>query len=508
MSCARAKLPDRLVSRVRQLSIRSRLTLRYVAVLGFALLVYGGLVNVLLMWSVWSVIDRDLASETQALRLTLSLSPGLPLAEQQVALPDIGLTASPDALAQLIGPDGQVLASSANAGALPLPNDKRALDQALAGHTTYATLERRGLWLRVYLLPLVEEGRVVGVLWMARSLETLAVALDRLQAILVGVGLLTLLLAGAWGWRLACGALRPVDEMTRATRGIGHAQDFDRRVAYSGPRDELGQLAATFNKMLARLQEAHRHTEHALATQRRFVADASHELRTPLTSLRGNVGILRREFARVPAAPVEAVTILVDVEDALARLSRLVDGLLTLARADAGQHIARAPVDLDEVVSSAFRQAQALPSRATPRLECQEGVEVSGSADHLTQLLLILLENAIAYTPPGGQVILSLGREGDDAVLGVSDTGIGIDPGDLPHIFDRFYRGRAVRRARGDGSGLGLAIARWIVDEHGGRIAVSSEVGRGSRFTVRLPATPGPGSGQGTPRETRAIPSS
>jgi signal transduction histidine kinase len=347
----------------------------------------------------------------------------------------------------------------------------------------------------------MEDGRVIGLLWVARSLETLGVALDRLQAILIGVGLLALLSAGAWGWRLARSSLRPVDEMTRAASDIGHTQDFSRRVAYTGPPDEMGRLAATFNEMLASLEAAHQRTESALAAQRRFVADASHELRTPLTSLRGNAGILRHVLSQLPAGPADTAGILADMDDELARLSRLVDGLLTLARADAGQHITKAPVDLSEIVMSVFRQAQGWPSRIMLHLESQERVVVSGNADHLTQLLLILLDNAIAYTPPGGQVTLSLKREGDDAMLDVTDTGIGIDPGDLPHIFDRFYRGRAARVAKGDGSGLGLAIARWIVDEHGGQIAVRSEVGKGSSFTIKLPAVSPQQSGQPTPLE-------
>jgi signal transduction histidine kinase len=126
-------------------------------------------------------------------------------------------------------------------------------------------------------------------------------------------------------------------------------------------------------------------------------------------------------------------------------------------------------------------------SRIAFRLECQDELTICGSADHMTQLLRILLDNAIAYTPAGGQVSVSLNRERDDAVLCVSDTGIGIDSDDLPHIFDRFYRGRAARRLRGDGVGLGLAIAAWIVSEHDGQIAVSSELGQGSCFSVRLP---------------------
>lgn len=486
MSSVRSNLSGQLLARVRRMSIRSRLALQYAAVLSLTLLVYGILVNVLLTWSVWDMIDRALIAEAQELERTLHLRSDIPLTAQSLSLSDANL--SSDTLVQIIDPEGRVAARTINLPDQSTLVGERVLRQALAGNATYVTLERRGLWLRVYLMPLKSDGHIVGLLWMARSLETLGVTLDRLQALLLGIGLVALLASAGWSRILTHSALRMVDHLTRTAHRIAQTQDASQRVAYTGPPDEIGRLATTFNEMLTSLVSAHRRTENVLIAQRRFVADASHELRTPLTSLRGNAGVLRRTLADLPNLPADARDILNDMDDELTRLSRLVDGLLTLARADAGQRIVKSPVELGEIVQSVFRQTQNWTSQVALDLEIKDPVKVSGSTDHLTQLLLILLDNAIAYTPSGGKVTVSLRRENGDAVLSVADTGIGIDPDDVSHIFDRFYRGRAARVVRGEGAGLGLAIARWIVNEHGGQITVKSEVGKGSRFAVRFPA--------------------
>lgn len=488
MCYVKSKLIEPLLSRWRRSSIRTRLTVRYVAILGVTLLIYAVLVNVLLVWNTQSLIDRELTYEAQKVHQLADAPLGAALHRQSTVVSDLSQTLSPDVLVQVMAPDGQILARSASVGPSLFPIDSQMLAQTLDGQSHFVTFERKGIWLRAHLSPLTSSDQVIGLLWVARSLETLGAALDWLQIILAGAAVLALLVAGVWGRQLALSAFRPVDDMTLTAQSIGQTQDFGRRVMYTGSPDELGRLADTFNSMLSSLQAAYERTENALAAQRRFVADASHELRTPLTSLRGNVGVLRHLLAQQPVAPEESIDILSDMEHELARLSRLVDGLLILARADAGQHIFKTPVDLNETVQSVFRQYQSHAARQTLLLECQDELMVTGSADHLIQLIRILLDNAIAYTPAGGQVNLVLRRKDDKAELSVSDTGIGIDADDLPNIFARFYRGRAARGLRSDGAGLGLAIATWIVAEHSGEISASSELGKGSSFTIRLPA--------------------
>ena len=236
--------------------------------------------------------------------------------------------------------------------------------------------------------------------------------------------------------------------------------------------------------MLERLAAARRSLEDAYNSQLRFVADVSHELRTPLTTIRGNLELLQRLDT---GSDPEQKEILEDAASESGRMVRLVHNLLVLARAEAGRHIEKGPVQLGEVVQAEARQAPLLGEAGfqTEHLELLEQAVVIGSEDYLKQLLLILLDNAFKFTPPDGLVTMTGLHQDGWWGIEVADTGPGIAPQDMEHIFDRFYQGG---NQPSGGSGLGLAIARWIATEHGGRIEVASEVGQGSRFTCWLPA--------------------
>ncbi|HVA24660.1 MAG TPA: HAMP domain-containing sensor histidine kinase, partial [Chloroflexota bacterium] len=213
-----------------------------------------------------------------------------------------------------------------------------------------------------------------------------------------------------------------------------------------------------------------------------FVADASHELRTPLTTIRGNIGLL----ARAPSVSTQdRREALEDMSSEAERMSRLVSNLLVLARADAGLHIAKQPVHVEDIMQEVYRQSRVLSNGVALRLDDPQSAEVEGSPDYLKQLLVILMENAIKNTPSGGEVRLADLIENGFVRLTVSDTGKGIPPDALPHIFERFYQ--ADKSRTGGGTGLGLAIAKWIAEEHGGRIEAQSRLGAGSTFTVWLP---------------------
>ncbi|HWP29602.1 MAG TPA: ATP-binding protein, partial [Chloroflexota bacterium] len=206
------------------------------------------------------------------------------------------------------------------------------------------------------------------------------------------------------------------------------------------------------------------------------------ELRTPLTTIRGNVELLRRTRDLPPEEVEEALT---DIASETQRMTRLVTELLQLARADAGLELPREPVRLDEVLRSVHRQTQLHKPEVEVQLAVDGPAEVLGSTDALQQLFLILVDNALKYTPAGGRVTLRLELQDGQYAARVADTGIGIDPEDLPHVFERFYRSTKVRQE--GGTGLGLAIAKWIAEGHGGRITVVSTPGQGSTFTVWLP---------------------
>jgi signal transduction histidine kinase len=208
-------------------------------------------------------------------------------------------------------------------------------------------------------------------------------------------------------------------------------------------------------------------------------------LRSPLTAIRGNLDLLRR--GALDDAEARAET-LAAIESESVRMQRLVQDLLLLAQADAGVPIEKRVVELDTVLLDVFRQARLNAGNVKVSLGNEDQVQVIGDADRLKQLFLNLMDNASKYTPSGGTVTLSFAREGDWVRVAITDTGIGIPAQDLPRIFDRFYRvDKARAREKGD-TGLGLAICKWIVDAHGGRIGVQSEVGKGSTFTVWLPA--------------------
>jgi two-component system, OmpR family, sensor kinase len=285
-------------------------------------------------------------------------------------------------------------------------------------------------------------------------------------------------LAGwAMGWLVAGRALRPVAVLAAGARRIAEAGDFSQRLPEPMSRDELSELAQVFNAMLRSLDEA-------IGVQQRFIADASHELRAPLAIIRGNLEILR-DATRLP--PSEQRNALLEAHDEAERLSRLVVDLLTLARADAGVPPNREVLELHGLLMKVCGDARKLSRGQRLELGLVSPATVRGDRDLITQLLLIILDNAIRYTPASGRVTASLACEGGSAVIRVADTGVGIAHEDLPHVFDRFFRADPARSRDPRGTGLGLAIARWIVRQHSGEIHVASEVEVGTTVSIRLP---------------------
>jgi two-component system, OmpR family, sensor kinase len=253
-------------------------------------------------------------------------------------------------------------------------------------------------------------------------------------------------------------------------------------VDYRGPPDEVGQLATTFNGMLDELQAAYRQTEQTLQAQRRLVADASHELRTPLTTIRGNLGLLKRQ---PPIAAEDKEAVLGDMVDETDRLIRLTNDLLVLARSDSGRPLRHEPVPIAPLVEDVCRQAKLLGAARTIACEDVPEVDVVGDQDAIKQVLLILLDNALKFAPEGGTITIGASSTDRVAAIRIQDTGPGIAPEALPHIFERFYRSDESRT--GSGAGLGLAIAKELVEAQHGQIMVESEIGSGSTFTVTLP---------------------
>jgi signal transduction histidine kinase len=429
----------------------------------------------------YAVLNQSMTTETDAflrskardLGASIQISGG-PII-YYFRLPDLDRFVESDVYAQILSPQGDVLDESASMGSFGFPMDPTAISRGANGTVSLETVTIRGVRIRVYTAPLQLPNGQIRVLEVGRTFDNIEATLTRLQrALLIGdLGLIVL--AAGVGWWMAGSSLRPIVRTTKAVQAIGESQRLDQRIEYRGPTDEIGELIHTFNRMLDRL-------EASIEAQRRFVADASHELRTPLTTLRLNVELLRKDPA---AESPERREVLDDVASEIERLSRLVFGLLDLARADAGLHLVKQPVRADELI----RDVGLLVRPTADGVVVSNGdlvpTTLNGSPDYLKQMLLTLVDNAIKYTPSGGSVRLDLEQDDRWVKLLVRDTGRGIDPEDLPHIFERFYRAKAVRHLRG--TGLGLAVAQWIAHEHGGYIEVQSVPGQGSTFTAWLP---------------------
>jgi heavy metal sensor kinase len=298
-------------------------------------------------------------------------------------------------------------------------------------------------------------------------------------ALVFPFSLLVAWLLGSW---IARRALQPIAQIITEVEEISDGRSLHRRLPQPMVRDEFGRLAETLNEMMGRL-------ERSFVALRRFTADASHELKTPLTVLRAGV----ERAVTTPNVPQETLVVLEETLQEVNRMTELVDALLTLARADEGRApLARETLDLRGLVHEVEETGELLAEPGEVRIEVAvpaEPVMLAVDRTRIRQLILNLLTNAVKYTPAGGLVRISLAQETQRVTLAVSDTGIGIAPGDLPHIFDRFYRADIARTRTGDraGAGLGLAICRWIAEAHGGTIDVQSRPGRGTTFTVTMP---------------------
>jgi two-component system, OmpR family, sensor kinase len=330
---------------------------------------------------------------------------------------------------------------------------------------------------RFYVLPIHQGGTTIGYIEALTPLGHLDTSIQTVRILLPALGLTSLVVALVASWAISGRALRPIARMTQTAQTIALSHDLSSRIESPPHLDELGQLAKTFNEMLESIETAY----HA---QQRFVSDASHELRAPLTAIQGNLELLRRQSMMSEAEREEALT---EVERESTRLTRLVADLLVLARADAGVSLKRCPVDFDAIVLEAFREARHLSQGQALTLEPFEPVRVEGNEDRLKQLILILLDNALKYTPTNGQVTLGLHRRDTDVEIVVHDTGVGIAPEDLPLVFERFYRADPARSRDPGGTGLGLPIARWIVEQHDGDIKLESQPGQGTTAILHLP---------------------
>lgn len=354
---------------------------------------------------------------------------------------------------------------------------------ASSAQLEYATLADNTP-IRLYTVPFVIEGKGAGVLQIAESYKHIQEVQHLLIFLLVLGVPFTLLAASAGGWFLASHALNPIDRITSAAQEIS-ASDLHRRLNLKLPNDEVGRLAATFDDMLARLEDA-------FERQKRFIADASHEMRTPLTILKGDVEVALNR----PRSAGEYRQTLEMVNQTTDRLTALVEELFLLARTDNNQY----PLELEQFNLSdlltkevANLMPRAIKKKVALNLDAPDKLPIEADPAKLSRLFLNLIDNAIKYSNAGDAVSVTADIKNGQVCVGIADNGPGIPPDHLAHLFERFYRADKARSRResdassSSGAGLGLSIAQWLAEAHNGHIEVASKVNEGTTFFVWLP---------------------
>jgi heavy metal sensor kinase len=463
-------------------TVRARLTLWYVSLLAAVLVAVIALIYILLARALYVRIDDSLHAVVQIAATSLANDLNEGQSVESAAASTAAELASRQYMLVIYDGAGQLLADEGREDDIVIPLS--SVQSLPGGEVSLITIvetddldDRHRLALHRVVLP---PSRTEYVIVVGSSLEPTDEELESLRGILSYVVPLALVVAGIGGWFLARRSLSPVVAMAGRARQIG-IENLSERLPVVNPKDELGRLAETFNELLARL-------EGSLTQQRQFMADASHELRTPVTTARTAASVALQQPSRPEADYRETLEI---IEQETARLSRIVDDMFTLARADAGNYPVRVmPMYLDELIDEIVRAARIVAStrQVSIAAECVRPAPFTGDEDLIRRLIVNILDNAVRYAPSGSGVRIALDHASDAYAISVSDDGPGIAPEIQPRIFERFYRVDAARTHGADGgAGLGLALARWIAEVHGGTVELAASSRLGSTFVITLP---------------------
>ena len=456
-------------------SVRLRLTLWYAGVLALSLIAFAFVIYYAAGNSFHERQDESLRSTAQTVVSAYVEELGeahSPTTAGEVVLAEITF---PNRYVQLIDNAGKPFAGSANLAGATVSIPSSTLADVRARGFSYATVNG----LRVAVVPLSTD-QTLGYAAVAEPLSVIEDGLTALRRDLFAGVPLVLLLASGGGYFLARKSLAPIASMNSQTQHIS-AANLSARLDVTNTRDELGHLATTINDLLSRLESSFRE-------QQRFIADASHELRTPLAVLRGETEVALGKTRTVDEYQQSLSLIQEEAES----LSRIVEDLFILARQPISTRTAlrKERVSLNDAVKDCARAAQVLALRKGVRLNLENdspSIALNGDEELIKRMILNLLDNAVKYTPAGGEISLGLARQNGNAEIVVHDTGMGIPEADQLRVFDRFFRVDKARARAMGGAGLGLSIAQWIVAAHGGEISVTSMPGQGSTFTVVLP---------------------
>ena len=462
-----------------QATIRVRLTLWYGTALALILVLFAGTIYFVMARALRDQVDVSLEEAASVAIRTLGehrFGPFLIFEDLSQNFPELALL---DKFFQIFGPAGQVTIQSANIQSREIPLSQTAFQASLNGNATFESVRfDEGVPFRLLSVPIMHTDRLVSILRVGISLYPTEKMLQRLLLALVIASPIAIVVSLLGGWFLAGRALKPVNVITRAAQRIADG-DFTQRITSPRSTDEIGRLASVFNDMIARLEISFRQI-------RQFSADASHELRTPLTITKGETELALRR----PRQAEDYRQVLESNLEEIDRMSRIVDELLFLSRADLGEiKMTMTSIQLDEIVREVQLQATVLGQdhQVDTVLGAISPIVIEGDELRLRELLLNLVDNAIKYSHPGTQVELSLVQVGFQAELKVRDHGIGVSLEEQQRIFDRFYRTDMARAHASKGTGLGLAICKWIVEVHHGSIHVESILNEGTCFTVLLP---------------------
>jgi len=478
-------------------SLRFKLTLWYVLILGTLLISF----STFLYFTLSKSLQKDVDNKLRSLAELVSSESSSPLSKFGFGNIDQALEASMNLkpigkFIQVLDESGNIGRKSENLKNVQLPISLSALKSASKGLITFETTRSIGNTpLRIITFPVVENNHVTNIVQIASSLEEVEDALSTLFIILITTVPLALMVASVGGQFLAHKALKPVDEITQTARMIT-SQNLNQTITPPKVKDEISRLIETFNGMILRLDQSFRQIK-------QFSSDASHELKTPLTILKGEVEVMLRkdrtqqEYQQTLKSNLEEIN----------RMSQIVEDLLLLSKADTGQvKLNKEDINLAEILAEVVAQMDRLAKSKRLDLSVSDNrqdVYIFGDTLRIRELFINLIENGIKYTEEGGSIRISLQKECSPlasnasellekdgerfAKIVVSDTGIGISGEDQEKIFSRFFRVDKARSREQGGSGLGLSICKWIVEAHQGEIKVQSEFGKGSSFIVTLP---------------------
>lgn len=466
-------------------SVRTRLTLWYTGVLALALVVFCVSVYYLLSSELHQRLDAEVRTTIEGISRLLVNELAEGETETQALQSALSEHYFPNQAAAIFDAQGNLLIEKT------LPNNHRAelqpgfpaLTRAIQLFTLHPS-NGNGESARIATERLiVDRENKTFLIVVSQPLKSLSEQLQLMREILMATVPLALFLAGLGGWFLARKSLTPVVVMSESARRIS-AKNLDDRLPVANPRDELGNLATTFNEMLERLRAS-------FLLQRQFMADASHELRTPLSVIRTAASVTLEKPQRDENEYREALGM---IDRQAIRLAKIVEDLFTLARTDTGKReLKLRDFYLDELLADTVRAANVLAERKEVIVEYQTAAETlyRGDEDLLRQMMLNLLDNAIKYTSAGGTVCVQLSQNDSRHIITITDTGSGIPTEAQPHVFERFYRADQARsrsdQANGSGAGLGLSIARWIAEAHDGSLNLEKSDRTGSVFVVSLP---------------------